>query len=444
MEQNEDFAKTEIFNTYRLEEIQRYMQYLKKGKVRIVADYTTMVGNPIEMLMHAVGKLDLDNPTLKGNEICTPLFKDGEEVAGFRNPHTGAMNIGFQKNTHNELVIKYMNLSNNIAAINVIGMPQLDVYSGMDFDSDTVMFTNDSTIVEIARNNEELVCLNGVDAQKNSFEFTPANRAKVDKAIASDVIGRIVNVGQLAQSVYFDTLANGETKIASRMKEVIEVISVASTIAIDLAKRTYAIDIEKELVRLDKYVKKHMQHNKEDELLFPMFMSGKGSNRKTARYDTSMDYLIDILTVAKTDTQEDMTVKVKRAKELKSSDMIKTFDLVRRCDDNGEIYKVRNANSKQENEIIELITEHTMKLNSIFAVASKAKGNEKERLLKESYSEAMELDVKMKKKTIKDDTIYAIMFHLFEQNTIKGNTVRLMNAVYMSNPKNFVNMFLQK
>ena len=62
-----------------------------------------MIGNPLEMLYHAIGDFDISDikpyqQPLKGNEVYTKLFKDKQELTGFRNPHTSPSNVLLAKN----------------------------------------------------------------------------------------------------------------------------------------------------------------------------------------------------------------------------------------------------------------------------------------------------------------------------------------------------------
>lgn len=442
-EHNNEFAKTKLFNKYKMDEIDKYNQHIKKGKIRIVGDYMVLCGNPLEMLFHSIGKFvvtDSDNHSLKGNQVYTKLFDNDVKLACFRNPHTSSNNLLYSVNKHNDLIDTYFNFTNNIIAVNAINYPIQDILSGSDYDGDTVLCTNDDIIVKVAENNNAKVCLNGVDAESNSYVLTNENKATVDKKIASDTIGRIVNVGQLAQSIMYDAKARGKTKVYNKMKEVVEIISVASTISIDLAKRTYDIKIEKELERLDNIVKSTLRVDKEGNKLYPVFLCRGKKNRKPSYYKTPMDYLNKIFSVKNTEIEE-VEVKVKRGKELKSSDIIDIWDLVAKCDENEEIYNVRNANDKQENEILSLVNDYSLSVTTYHAQIKSAKGDDKKQLSKEIVNEAQEFESKMKKRSIKSVTIYAILYHLFKAKTIDKNTIKVLNALYMSESKKLINAF---
>ena len=445
---NSDIAKTEFFNDFKKNEISEYIKHIKKGKLRIVGDYCVLVGNPFEMLLHSVKKLNLEkleSKTLHNNEVYTNLFKDDEDLAGFRNPHTSSNNLLYSINKHNDLIDTYFNFTKNIVAVNAIEFPLQDLLSSCDYDSDSALFTNDKTIVDIARDNKAKVCLNGVKAKSNTYELTALNRSKVDKAIASDVIGRIVNVGQAAQSIMYDEIKNDKTELAKKMEEVVEIISVGSTISIDQAKKAYQIDIVKELNRLDGIVKENLKVIKvenEEIASYPMFMSKK---KKRTYYDTAMDYIYGIFTVSDKQIKEELGIEfevtVERGEEVKKIDI---WDLVMKCDANGEIFEIKKANDKQEKEIIEAVNDYSFIVSAYHAQMKTAPEKEREHFAKAIVEESQELQKKMAKKSIKPVTIYSILYHAFDKKSIEKNVIKVLNAVYLSEPKKFVSSFVQE
>lgn len=452
---NPNIAKTEFFNVFKTNEINQYMHHIKKGKLRVIGDYNTLCGNPYEMLLHSINQLDLHNlksHTLHKNEVYTKLFNDGDKLAGFRNPHTSNNNILYCENKKIDEIDTYFNFTKNIVVVNAIGFAIQDILSGCDYDGDAMLLTNNEIIVKIAEENKAKICLNKVSAEPNTYELNNLNRSKVDKAIASDVIGRIVNVGQAAQSVMCDAIHNDNKELADEMKEILEVISVGSTIAIDLAKKKYSIEIDKELIRLEDIVKSKLKTKevKEDgetikQKSFPMFMSKKS---KRTYYNTSMDYIYAIFTVSDKQIKDELGIKfdtkVKRADELKSSEMIKMWDLVKKCDDNGEIFEIKKANDKQEREIITSVNEYSLAIKAYQAQRSGASDSEKERIGKEILKESEALQTKMSKMKIKPVTIHSILYHAFNKETIDKNVIKVLNAVYLSCPDKFIKLFLQE
>ena len=60
---NRNFLKTKTFKDFKKKNINNYVQKLKKGKIKVVGDYCTMISNPFEYLLSSVG-----------------AYKEGEEI----------------------------------------------------------------------------------------------------------------------------------------------------------------------------------------------------------------------------------------------------------------------------------------------------------------------------------------------------------------------------
>ncbi|OCS82260.1 hypothetical protein [Caryophanon tenue] len=428
------FAKTDLFITFKKNAMSEYAKRMRKGKLRIVGDYCVLVGNPYEMLLHSINKLNLHNlksHTLEKNQVHTKLFDDGEELAGFRNPHTSANNILHAQNVHNKKIDTYFNFTNNIVAVNAIEFALQDLLSGCDYDSDTALLTNNDIIVDVAKKNTSQVCLNKVSATSNTYKLTALNRSEVDKAIASDVIGSIVNVGQAAQSVMYDAIYNYDKDTAKIMKEVIEIVSVASTIAIDGAKKSYDIEIDKELKRLDKLVRTKLRNSK-----FPLFMERKSNS---TQYDTTMDYVYKKFKVEK--ENED---GVQRAKVIKAADRIDMMTLVNKAGIDGKAFKIAQADDKQEKEVLEIVNEYINNTNQLQSIVDNQNSKEelKKTIKRELRVEAEEMQKRLTKRTIKPVTLYAILYHLFEVESTEESVLKVMNVIYKTHKKQFVNAFL--
>ena len=455
---NPQIAKTKLFNDYKLQVTRDYTAHIKQGKIRVEGDYCVLLGNGYELLLHAVGALETDSVqshSLKGNQVYTPMFKDGVELCGFRNPHTSLENVLYSVNSKLDVIGKYFNLTDNIVYINSIGHAIFDILSGADLDSDTALFTNNNILVEVARNNKSLVCINNVEATSNSYHLDNLNKAKVDDKIASNLIGMVVNTGALAQAIMYDAKVKGNKEVVEKMQEVVLIVNVLSTIAIDMAKKTYKIDAEKELERLSNIVKSYLKTKevevevkKEDDVttkkttvkVFPQFLKGKNANRRHCSYHTAMDYLCDIFTVKQAETENE--IRLQRANELKESDVVNMFDLVRRYDlETGEIFKVKNANDKQEKEIVEMVEKYSNKQSLLHKRISNANNNDKERYVSELAEDALIFESRIKKRAIKEVTIYALLYHIFEAKTINTNVVKIMNALYISEPNKFISLF---
>ena len=83
-------------------------------------NYSTLLGNPIEMLYHSIGRWD-GQSIIGVGQVHSKRFVDGAQLLGSRSPHIAAGNILLTRNVRNALVDKYFNLTNEIVAVNAIG-----------------------------------------------------------------------------------------------------------------------------------------------------------------------------------------------------------------------------------------------------------------------------------------------------------------------------------
>lgn len=154
---NPDFRKTAFFRDKKTKDISKLKnEYFKQGRLLQEGDNLTVMGNPIALLMKAVG----DNP-LEENifelesdavQCYTARFKDNERLASFRSPHNSPNNILHFHNVYSDKLSKYFaNLGRNVIVINMIGTDVQARASGMDEDTDFVYTTNQPDLAELAR-----------------------------------------------------------------------------------------------------------------------------------------------------------------------------------------------------------------------------------------------------------------------------------------------------
>lgn len=133
---NNKVANTKIFKEFRRNNIKSYVNRLRQGKIKIAnTDYCTILGNPVELLYHAIGRLESEqNEMIKymdgKNEVYCRAYREGEELCGFRNPHVCSGNVLYVVNRWRE-EYKYLNLSNNIVIVNAIGFGIQDRLQGL-------------------------------------------------------------------------------------------------------------------------------------------------------------------------------------------------------------------------------------------------------------------------------------------------------------------------
>lgn len=432
---NRDFANTKIFRDFRKGEINSYVSYVKKGKVRLVGDYCVLLGNPMEYLFHAIGKFDVNSHpiTLKNNEIYTTLFDFNKDLVGFRNPNTSPSNVLVAKNTYSKEIHRYINLTDNIVCVNAVNFPIQDILSGCDYDSDTVLLFDDSTLLKLGKRcfGKYKVCINHVESQKKKYKLNNLDMSNIDNQLATSQknIGRVVNIGQLCMSRYWDQLSNksSEKELEELLKKI-DVMTVLSGICIDLAKKFYEIDIEKEIKNVDKFlelktetiIKKGEDKEIQMKPKFWQYVSqSKTIKSKIIDYNCPMDFLYKEMN------------NLPYAEQRENIDFLSL--LVRR--------NIKDGNRKQEKKILTYVKEMCGKINNINATFTGASEDEKE----EKYIMVEDIikyyNFFIQRLTVKPSTMYAILIHMIKN---KNNTaIKLMNVLYTTQKETFLNSFKQ-
>ncbi|CAM3677623.1 hypothetical protein GCM10009865_47440 [Aeromicrobium ponti] len=429
---NKEIVRTKIFREFRRKAISNYVKYVKKGKVRLNGDYAVLLGNPVEYLYHSVGEEITESLTLKGNQVYSTMFNFGRELVGFRNPHTSQSNVLKVENTYNKMIDKYFELTSNIVAVNTIGFNLPNILSGSDFDSDTIVLFDNVHMLKLANEcyGYYKVCVNDVSSQSKSYKLNLKDIATIDNNLSDSqrFIGEVVNVGQLALSLYWDKLNNGLKASDKQMQELskkTDVMCILGGICIDLAKKFYDIDIAKEIKNVRSQL--DMKVNTDEESAKPDFWRyvSNNENTKFTRYKCPMDYLYEVMS------------------ELKNANGKTSIELVKLLD--------KKENKKANRRQIPKAQELAFELQGQIAAIKTAGGNEEEMNIKveevtNAYSE------KFKKLKINDNTMFAILRIISEEaeekevneKKKKKSLVRLMNALYKSQGEIFINAFTVK
>lgn len=250
----EEFANTKIYRQFRDDLIKSYIKNLRMGHILVQGNYSTICGNPIEMLKQAIGKFDGMTSFEKGT-IHSTRFDIGKEVLGSRSPHVTIGNILLTRNVLYDDITKYMNPTNEIVYINSIEENILERLSGADFDSDTVMLTDNRILVNSAKRNYEYfpVPTKLIESETRKRRYTDIEKADLDIKTSVNKIGEIINLSQELNSILWDRLYHGAT-----LESVLELycdiaqLDVMSNLEIDSAKRENPADNTKELQYLKK------------------------------------------------------------------------------------------------------------------------------------------------------------------------------------------------
>ncbi|MCM3257008.1 hypothetical protein M3664_04335 [Paenibacillus lautus] len=414
---NNQIAKTKIFKNFRKKTISSYVTHIKNGKVRLKGDYCVMLGNPIEFLFHSIGQLDTANPkalALHNNEVYTSMFEE-TELTGFRNPHTSPNNVLLVTNKKTKYIDDYLNLSNNIVCVNAIDFPLQDILSGCDYDSDTVLLIKDKYLLDLTKKvfGKYNVCVNKVTSSKRKYHVNNTDMAIIDNELSNSqrYIGRTVNTGQLCMSRYWDLLNKGQSEIIiSELMKKIDVVTVLSGICIDLAKKMFEIDINKEIDRISK-----TNELLKEKPLFWRYVS-QSKSIETKKYDCPMDFLFE---------EMDRLNYADQKEEILFKDLLIVRD-------------AKKSNRRQENKVLSYVETMVSKINNTYS--SNFSEDERERRIDDIIKYYRFFVEKIQ---INENTMYSLLLKISNNKRDKIAT-RLLNTLYLSQKAQFLSSFSSK
>lgn len=338
------FEKTKIYYNFKKDTCHSYIKNMKKGHILLDGTYATLFGNPYEMLLQSIGKFDGDSILKKGT-VHNTRYTYGTEILGSRSPHVTIGNILITKNMACEKIDKYFNLTTNIICINSIGENILERLSGSDFDSDTMLITDNKILVNAAKRNYHLfkVPTRNINPPKSKRHYTPEDLADLDDKTSNNKIGEIVNLSQELNSLMWDIVLKSGESVESQYEFIKEIyydvcqLDVMSNIEIDKAKKEYPVDTTRELKRMRKKYEQLLTMS-DGRKRMPYFLGFiaetkdyKNTDRKDyQKYDTSMDYLHDC-------------VNGKRSRKSKGSQFMPLADIFKPSNYDWKLVNVRHV-----------------------------------------------------------------------------------------------------
>ena len=242
---NDKFAQTEEYANFRAQIKKAYIKDLREGHLLISGTNATLFGNGYEMLSAIIDKdYDFKNPReqlLFGNQIRISRFGNRDLLCA-RSPHITMGNLLIAQNRYSEddQIGKYFNLTKEIVCVNSIGQNLLQRLNGCDFDSDMMLITDNEIMLNAAKKHYDRFLVPFCNESA-----TPKQQAlwEIDRDISDNKIGKIVNLSQWLNSIYWDKFAKGED-VSSLYTEICK-LAVLSGMEIDKAKRDYGIDAQK-------------------------------------------------------------------------------------------------------------------------------------------------------------------------------------------------------
>lgn len=434
---NNNLSNTQVFKDKRRNDIKAYLNKVKSGKVRVKGDYCTICQNPKEMFYHAIGQLPVKedvlqedvwgiNMELVRNQAYSTLHPFKGEYASFRNPHTSPSNVLILENVESPFISIYMNPSKNIIYTNAIGFEINRILSGQDCDSDTLLMVDDNVVLDVARRcfGEYSVCDNMVDSMKMDYSVSYENMAKVDNILSTSQgnIGEVVNLGQHCMSAYWDEIHfNGDTNRASALLRYVDVCTILSEIAIDMAKKMYDVDFKKQV----NIIKKDMKLDTK-----PLFFKYISKNKKTklSEYYTPMDMLSKELE------------NISRSESTNSMDFMKLI--------NKHHVKTTKKNKRQCEKVDAIIDSYIKQRKSIYSDFNrkiKVYENEKEELLKQRNLAIDEVEygckIDLNKYKLTKETMLLVVEKIFNDKSRNRERLTIMNMLYKINKDEFISLF---
>ena len=295
---------------------------LYNGRVLVNGTYATLFGNPYEFLNYIIldenhkPRFDKDNPVslLEDGEIYCSFFDDGQELIGSRAPHPTMGNILYAKNKRVHEIDKYFNLTKQIVVVDAVNNNIQQRLSGCDFDSDSILLSDNQVLVDSAKKNYQLfeVPCTGFSSSKKEMKRLADNKKEnlllnlyvIDHEISNNVVGKIVNLSQLLNSYLWNRLGKDKRYNFKNLYSNIAILAILSGADIDSAKRSFPFSTVKEYGRLKRYAIKEGFYEKKP-LFFtilsrednhkPKISKIKQSRDKKRDFKTTMDYLWEIV-----------------------------------------------------------------------------------------------------------------------------------------------------
>ena len=273
---NERFAKTKMYGSFCNDLIRSFIKNLRCGHVLVRGNYSTLCGNPIEMLKMSIGQFD-GSSIIERNTVHCEMFESGKELLGSRSPHVTIGNILVTRNVIRPEIARYMNPTNEIVYVNSIQENLLERLSGADFDSDTMLLTDNEILVTAAKRNYDNfpVPTKLVESAMRNRRYTNREKADLDIKTSVNKIGEIINLSQELNSILWDRINKGAS-----INDVMELycdisqLDVMSNLEIDSAKRENPANNTRELQLLKKKYDVRDKKNRHVRPLFFKFIDG--------------------------------------------------------------------------------------------------------------------------------------------------------------------------
>lgn len=349
---NDKISQTSMFYKFRKDLIDSYVRNVRKGHILVDGNYSVLMGNGYEMLKHSIGDFD-GQSTLGKDEVVSKRFDVGKELLAVRSPHITMGNLWVVNNVEREEYVKYFNLTEQIIAINSIGCNVLERLNGADYDSDTVLLTDNPMLINKAKQNYNkfLVPTSLVESKKVERKNNSWHRYDLDEKTSVNKIGEIVNMSQILNSRLWEIKKSGGN-YEDIYKDICK-LAVMSCIEIDKAKKEFTVNNAHELRLLKK---KYPELMKEKPMFFYHLPTNDTNiikdSEKHRQYETTMDYLEDIV------TKRIRKIRANHSTKLEIKDLLSPLD---------EKQAISSSDKKQATRIIKDCDNLALQTRAIWA-----------------------------------------------------------------------------
>lgn len=396
---NDKFYKTKLYYDFRCDFIRSFIKNLKCGHILIEGNYSTLCGNPIEMLQHSINQFHGESLIGVGN-VYNTRFKFGDKLLGSRSPHISISNVLLTNNVYNELIDKYMNSTEEIIYINSINENILQRLAGCDFDSDTILLTNNPILIAATEKyiDKFKVAVCNIYGIKTKTKYNSRNCAILDVKTSKNLIGEIINLSQELNTLIWDSIAR-KNKTWDEIQEIyldICKLSVMSNLEIDAAKKEFNVNNSEEL----KEIKNKYSNKINNKYIKPNFFAHiskqKGfynTNKKHyKKYHTSMDYLQECV--------NSFALKRPENKRGNKIEFMPFSEVV-----NQENFNYDMVEDKLVHEVIDKIEKMNLEISAIYADKNKTK----QEAYVETISIRQDIIEEINKINFNNDTMIALL-----------------------------------
>ena len=409
---NYAFKDTLLYKSFRNDVVESQKDRLKEGHVLLPGTNATLFGNGPEMLLALSGEFDIDNPSpyaLQKGEVACAKFANGRKLTCARSPHITMGNLYFAVNNLSNPIWEYFDLGENVVCVNAIGENIQQRLNGCDYDSDTMLITDDEFVVGVAEKQngafEVPVCKIRSAVKENQ------TLADLDYATSENKIGDIVNLSQKLNSILWDKRNKGgsDDEIAEIYQDIC-ILAVLSGIEIDKAKRAYEnIEVgtelraltekygnirpqffsffdEQEVERRVRYKEKKERETEREKLL---------NKRSYTFFDTAMEYVFKL--VGGIDYRKG---KRRRKKYIPILQMLKEPQET----DKRKVYTQKAA-------LVKLCEEYKEEIRKLYKELSCADDDEREIVYERIIERKEEQKAKMKDMLTSEYVLYLLLRH---------------------------------